>query len=375
MPHLYLDKRKKPPIWRFQIWGADGKRRSYTGTTSKRDTLEMAIRRQAYEKELAEGIRERPVQPVPPRSFREVMQEYLDWGNAQGGRGGRPWGKVTARNKKHYMNWWLKALSLSTMQDLIGSLARVEKALRDLRQDKKRAGKTLGHYSNTLRTFISWSMDREYLDQNPLRKLTKFDHTPKSQRRAMTAEEIKRLLLVCAEHRRLLYETAFCTGLRAGELKSLTINDLDEVRGGLALSGDWTKNRKDGFQPLPAPLISRLKEAASMRLAEIAYSRYTRTTDRQPPANPLLYLPSHPARDLEKDLKLAGIPKITREGKLDFHACRVAYITHLIETGADVKTVQMLARHSDPRITLAIYAKARPERLLAAAEAVAKAIL
>jgi len=375
MPHLYLDRRKNPPVWRFQVWGSDGRRKSFTGTTSKRETQEMAIRRQAYEKELAEGIRQKPANQTPPRAFKEVMDEYLEWGNSQGGRGGRPWGKVTARNKKHYMNWWRKALSPSTMQDLLGSLARVEKALRGLKQEKKRSGKTLFHYTASLRTFISWAIDREYIDQNPIKKMTKFDHTPRTQRRAMTADEIKRLFAVCAEHRRLLYEAAFCTGLRAGELRSLTVGDLDVERSGLILCSDWTKNRKDGFQPLPAVLVQRLKVAAEMKLPEMAYSRYQRTCDKQPPINPLLYVPSHAARDLDKDLKRAGIPKTTSEGKIDFHACRVAYITHLIETGADVKTVQTLARHSDPRITLAVYAKARPARLAEAAEAVGKAVL
>jgi integrase len=54
---------------------------------------------------------------------------------------------------------------------------------------------------------------------------------------------------------------------------------------------------------------------------------------------------------------------------------RVAYSTHLVESGADVKTVQELARHSDPRITLAVYAKARKERLANAAELVGRAVL
>lgn len=374
MAHLYLDKRKNPPIWRFQIWTAAGIRKSFTGTTSKRETAEMAIRRQAYEKELTQGLRATADKPTP-RVFKEVMEEYLDWGNAQGGRGGRPWGTVTARNKKHYLNWWRRMLSPSTMHDLIGSLARVEKALRVLKQDKKRSGKTLCHYIASLKTFISWSIDREYLDQNPIKKMTKFDQAPKSQRRAMNTQEIRRLLEVCAEHRKLLYETAFCTGLRAGELKSLTIDNLDDKRGGVVLCRDWTKNRMDGFQPLPAVLIRRLKEAGEMKLAQIAYSRFTRKTDKQPPNNPLLYVPSHAARDLDIDLKRAKIAKTTSEGKIDFHACRVAYITHLIETGADVKTVQTLARHSDPRITLAVYAKARPERLADAAEAIGKAML
>ena len=98
-------------------------------------------------------------------------------------------------------------------------------------------------------------------------------------------------------------------------------------------------------------------------------------TDHKPPANPLLYVPSHPAREFDKDLKKAGIPKKTEDGKVDFLACRVAYISHLVESGADVKVVQTLARHSDPRITLAVYAKVRPERLVNAVEAFGKSVL
>ena len=191
----------------------------------------------------------------------------------------------------------------------------------------------------------------------------------------LTAEEIRKLLETCAEHRRLLYQTAFCTGLRAGELRSLRIKDLDVERGGLVLDPAWTKNLKPGFQPLPKALLARLAEAAVARLAEQTYEYLTRRSDHPPPVDPLLYVPSHPGRDLQCDLESAGIPKTTAEGKLDFHACRVAYITHLVESGADVKTIQELARHSDPRITLAIYAKARKERLANAAELVGRAVL
>ena len=49
------------------------------------------------------------------------------------------------------------------------------------------------------------------------------------------------------------------------------------------------------------------------------------------PKNPLLYVPSGPSRDLAKDLKAAGIPKHTPGGKVDFHACRVAYINMVLE--------------------------------------------
>ena len=57
----------------------------------------------------------------------------------------------------------------------------------------------------------------------------------------MTPDEIARLLDVCPAYRRLLYETAFLTGLRVNELRHLTIDHLDDVRGGSRLDADWTK--------------------------------------------------------------------------------------------------------------------------------------
>jgi integrase len=53
----------------------------------------------------------------------------------------------------------------------------------------------------------------------------------------------------------------------------------------------------------------------------------------------------------------------------------VAHTAQLAGPGAEVKTAQELARHSDPRITLAVYAKARTERLADAAELVGRSVL
>ncbi len=51
------------------------------------------------------------------------------------------------------------------------------------------------------------------------------------------------------------------------------------------------------------------------------------------------------------------------KGKLDFYALRTAFISWSIEAGASVKEAQELARHSDPRITMNVYAKAKNQRL------------
>ena len=138
----------------------------------------------------------------------------------------------------------------------------------------------------------------------------------------MSPEEIGQLLAACAPQRRLLYETAFLSGLRANELRNLSVNHLDAERGGLHLDREWRKNRKPGFQPLPFSLLRRLREFAESDEPARLYAKFYSRTDSESPApqEPLLYVPSHPARELDVDLRRAGIQKHAPGGKLDFHA-------------------------------------------------------
>src|SRR5271157_329113 len=58
------------------------------------------------------------------------------------------------------------------------------------------------------------------------------------------------------------------------------------------------------------------------------------------------------------DLMAVGIDPETDSGVIDFQALRGTYISHLVSSGASVKTCQPLARHSSPVLTIGIYAKA-----------------
>ncbi len=78
---------------------------------------------------------------------------------------------------------------------------------------------------------------------------------------------------------------------------------------------------------------------------------------------------------MNRDLRQAGIPKWTPEGKLDFHAARVAYTTFLFECGASIIEAQALARHSSPVMTANVYGRTRRERLAEVAEKVGAAAL
>jgi hypothetical protein len=54
-----------------------------------------------------------------------------------------------------------------------------------------------------------------------------------------------------------------------------------------------------------------------------------------------------------------GIPKQTHDGFMDVHALRASSVTLAAEAGANVRELQLHARHADPRLTMAVYTKAR----------------
>ena len=235
------------------------------------------------------------------------------------------------------------------------------------------AGRTVAMYAECLRAFCNWCVERSYLAENPVKKLGNFDTTPQTTRRAMTLAEIQALFQAAPVERQRLYEVALCTGLRANELRNLRIEHLDVERCGLWLEAAWTKNRKAGFQPLPKGVVDRLVEFAASGYVQWKYERfYSREDTRLPPEGRLLYILSNPVKAFDEDLKAAGIAKITREGKLDFHALRVTFATFVVEAGASVKEAQTILRHSNPTLTMNTYAKVRPGRLNEVAERVAE---
>jgi len=362
----------------YQAWFVDytGKKKYFT-MRSKADAQRKAQRLEDEHQEIRKGLRPPPDSAAKHRKrpVDEAVEEYLEWGKAQGGRGGRPWGKTHARMRETHLKWWQEHLGLEILEDLYGLLPRVEKGLRGL-QRQGRAGKTIANYAEAIGAFCDWSKQRGYLPEDPLEGLAAFDTTPQTHRRAMTIEEISSLLNACAPHRRLLYETAFNTGLRANELRNLDVDDLDIKRGGLRLDAAWTKNRKYGFQRLPKWLIERLvvfvESGEAKRLYKQFCSRKGAKLDES--SNPLLYVPSNTSRAFDEDLDKAEIPKYAPGGKLDFHACRTAYINLVIESGVTVKEAQELARHSTPELTMNIYGRAREERLIAAVERVGEAL-
>lgn len=360
MAYIFRTRRKDGtlhPKWRYRIVDWQGFRKTFTGTTNRRETERLAAVAEADQEAIRKGWRTPPKKAEKPRSVAAVISEYLEWGTAQGGRGGRPWAKDHVRKRRSHLRWWVERLGLRLISDLHQSLARVEKVLREERKAGS-AGKTVRNKVEALGAFCRWAKLRGFLEHDPLEGMAAFDASPVSQRRAASPEEIASLLACCDAKRRRCYEVALCTGLRANELRSLRVRNLDVSRGGLVLEAEWTKNRKRGFQPAPAWLLE-----------ELAKDAVGRGDDER-----LLYVPYIPSRDLEKDLKRAGLSKWGPGGKLDFHSLRVTFLTLVDGAGAGVKDAQELGRHSTPQMTFERYVKPKQARLSGITEAVGSVV-
>src|SRR5262245_29421184 len=115
-------------------------------------------------------------------------------------------------------------------------------------------------------------------------------------------------------------------------------------------AGD-TKNGRVAVQPLPPDVAEVLRDYLTGRPAD------------QPVWPGAWWADGDAAEMLRIDLEAAGIPYAVEgpDGPLyaDFHALRHSYIALLDKSGATLKEAMQLARHSDPKLTMAVYGRAQ----------------
>ncbi len=161
--------------------------------------------------------------------------------------------------------------------------------------------------------------------------------------------------------RTLIYKTLVLTGLRKGELASLTVGQLD-FGGPVAyaiLNAADEKNRQGSEIPLRADLVAELSSWLAVRLSELqdeARKSGKPIPARLPASTRLFRIPSGLTRIFDRDLAVAGIAKRDERNRVvDVHALRVTFGTHLSRAGVPLRTAQAAMRHSKPELTANIY--------------------
>lgn len=232
--------------------------------------------------------------------------------------------------------------------------------------------KTSNGYLAAIKQFCHWLVSDRRAADNPFAHLSggnvKMDR--RHDRRALSSVELTSLLKPALGSGRTLrgldsigryhlYLVAMTTGYRAGELASLTPEAFAlDGPATINLAAGFTKNKRPASQPIP-PLVSQALRGF--------------LTGKTPgvPVWPGSWA-DDPVEMLRPDLDAAGIPYAIEgpDGPLfaDFHALRHSYISLLDKAGATLKEAMQLARHSDPKLTMAVYGRASIADLAAAVE-------
>ena len=165
--------------------------------------------------------------------------------------------------------------------------------------------------------------------------------------------ELERL----GRERALIYKTLVLTGLRKGELASLTAGQL-ELDGEMpfaVLNAADEKNRQGSTIPLRHDLANDLRgwlsdtpNAATLKLRN---DRGIHDSKRL-----LFIVPESLGKILDRDLLAAGIDKADERGRtIDVHALRHSFGTLLSKGGVTPRTAQAAMRHSNIDLTMNVY--------------------
>ena len=165
----------------------------------------------------------------------------------------------------------------------------------------------------------------------------------RKKRRALTADEVERLLAVADDRRRLIYRLLLGTGLRSTELSLLTSSQIDFDRNRLSIEAAKTKNKKADVLPMRPDLVQSLKE-------------WIDAHEIKPQERIFQFNCNSLRHSFYRDLKKAGIERIGADGRsIDVHSLRKTFGTMLAKAGVPLTTVQRLMRHSTPLLTAKLY--------------------
>lgn len=219
------------------------------------------------------------------------------------------------------------------------------------------ATRTLARHLSALRGFFAHAAAEGWLPGSPA-ALMENPKLPRLLPDVLSREEIARLLdapdtaTPLGYRDRTMLELLYAAGLRVSELVGLTLTDFDAQAGLLRVFGKGAKERLTPIHTLAreflATYIQTIRGAFHPREQFIFLNRSGKGLTRQ------AVWKSIKRHALAADISLRISP----------HSLRHSFATHLLEGGADLRTVQILLGHADISAT-EIYTHVQAERLLA----------
>lgn len=210
-----------------------------------------------------------------------------------------------------------------------------------------------------LKSIIKDAVDNDVISKNKIAKIKML----KSNQKKINSFSVKEQYLIedyCIKSEKDYYTIGIIltlyTGLRIGELVSLTWDDIDfnnsvlninKTESRIRIDGKWNNVVKEPKTmksnrtiPLGKEILSLLK-----KLKKKKYGKYVVTNNIGDKV--LIRTYQHFFKRLQEEVGITNV--------LNFHSLRHTFATRAIESGMDIKTLSEILGHSNTAITLNIY--------------------
>lgn len=195
---------------------------------------------------------------------------------------------------------------------------------------------------STLRSFFRFLISEKIITDNPSAII---DH-PKAGRKlpkVLTVPEVTQLLDIAGANDPLIMRNIamlyllYATGVRVSELVNLPVSALNLTGGFVRILGKGSKERLVPFGVQAREKIEIYLKNARPMLLKKKTSDFLFVTNRCKPMTRLRFW-----QIVQETVFTAGIRK-----KISPHTLRHSFATHLLEHGADLRSVQLMLGHSD----------------------------
>ena len=228
-----------------------------------------------------------------------------------------------ARTQRVYVSWVARLVSKTRVPAERLSEVQVRRYLAELSQAGLSAS-TLNQAISAVRFFFNGVLHREW----PME--LRYQRAPQRVPVTMSREEVRRLLaMVPGLRERAAMEISYAAGLRLNEVLHLKVSDIDSER--MIVRVEQGKGKKDRNVMLSPALLETLR----------SYWRQSR---------PRVWLfPGHAGQPLHPTVLQRAFQQAKQEARISkpvsFHCLRHTFATHLLESGVDVRTIQVLLGH------------------------------
>ncbi|MDX6533805.1 MAG: integrase/recombinase XerC [Gaiellales bacterium] len=279
-----------------------------------------------------------PVESMPDRDLSPPLESYLDHLR---GAGAADATLRAYRTDLAQLERWLEAAGCGLVGADTAILRRYAAYLGTLRYRPATAARKL----SAMRGASAWLFDRGLAPRDPA-AVVPGPKRPHMLPPTFKGSELEVLLDgtfppgPAGIRDRALLELLYGSGLRASEVCSVRMRDLDLGRGDLRVTGKGDKQRVVPIGGACAQALERWLGEGRPEMAGTADSDRLFVSVR---GNPLSA--SDVRRTMSRALRRAGIPARSP------HALRHSFATHLLENGADLRSIQEMLGHASVATT------------------------